>query len=538
VCAHGTEFSKELSKRLDVFIPASEKAFFEKVINLAKPLHHLVSYGLDFPPEKKWGSISANKGPTQEELTSLRVMYTLVGGALSDAFDTTNMDHSMEATIDGILKMNDNLIPLKREFFLDINDHMRSLTQVTLSMHVQWDAVLSFLTSLDVGSKDELHQKGHDLIEKSVDYYYGETLGGEWKNSTINPKYKALSRVFFGMGTQPFPLPQPQIPTAFVPPQNGPHTPVVSATQPGYSPFNDDVFTSHISDHKAFVCNYPGMPVVSWNTWAKGTRNGFNSVENDQGYVQQRYPKVLQQLRSLRSPHASVPIIALQEISGAYADQFKADSEKGSTWHFDAMTHNVTGDSFRNAIIYDSTLYTVVPGTDSQVTNALNSAVQTGRFQHITVTNKMTHQATDLINVHLKWGTTTPQQLSDALIAIQGACKVPTIVIGDFNMDLRHLVDPRLHAHTIVDGSRVWKDTQSTKNTTDGYVILYPQTGMQPLSVVNPSSSTQVDMDAFITTHITGRLQAEVHQRLLDGRLTEVDVRALGAKPFNQQSLS
>ncbi|MBX9977150.1 MAG: hypothetical protein K2X98_02740 [Alphaproteobacteria bacterium] len=41
-------------------------------------------------------------------------------------------------------------------------------------------------------------------------------------------------------------------------------------------------------------------------------------------------------------------------------------------------------------------------------------------------------------------------------------------------MDLRH-IDPTLHAHTIIDGSRVWKDEESKKNITDGYVILYPK---------------------------------------------------------------
>lgn len=213
-------------------------------------------------------------------------------------------------------------------------------------------------------------------------------------------------------------------------------------------PFGTSVIGGLMSDHEAFSIEIPvngpkGVALVnllSWNTWARGSRGGFEN--NTPGFSLRKEPNADQRIsgniakiRDFMNKNSN-SLVGLQEIGDADIGKL---SNLGD--NITAQCSKTKGERFNNCILFKTTEFTPEAELSTDNIGALNNIKthtneeQRNRYQHLGLTNTTSLGAVDFINVHFKWHS-DPDAIMNALNTYLSTCKKTCIIAGDFNKDL------------------------------------------------------------------------------------------------------
>ncbi len=302
-------------------------------------------------------------------------------------------------------------------------------------------------------------------------------------------------------------------------------------------PFGMSTIGKEFSDHEAFSTEIPlgggsgstKIKVLSWNTWARGTRGGFD--DNTVGYGNRKEPNADKRIKNnfvnildfFNNNKNS--IVCLEEIADV---DIKHLSTIGNNISF--YCSKSKGESFNTCTLYKASEFTIkgkassddIPSINNLKTQNKPITEQKDRYIHLQLINKESFENLNIINVHLKWHS-TPDDIINALNSYLTNCKGTCIITGDFNQNLNSANVKLDNASQFVyeNGSISSDNKQRKQNTTDALIYKL-------------GSNTQIDIDDVLP-FIKGSLQKDVKNAWKKKTLSFDNLIKLANTDFTQQ---
>lgn len=273
------------------------------------------------------------------------------------------------------------------------------------------------------------------------------------------------------------------------------------APMPATSPSNPlllypygDEFDCKISDHKMIAATIlpftkkhtfkkdeiGTIQIISYNTWARSTSNGFKIKEIDSD-ADTRIQKNIGRIDTSFNTNPDT-IFAIQEWH--YKDKKKLQQDM-SLKKLDVLCAKTEGENFENCFVYNPKKFKLIQSSTNDI-KFLNDlklpsykgktgteiSFQMGRYLHAKFVHLVTGQAFDVVNVHLKTGS-TPEDIEKALVDhIVNDCSKTDIclIVGDFNADLS---DIKLENSTVLSSinGHLWAEGEEAKTKTTDAIV-------------------------------------------------------------------
>ncbi|MDP1879438.1 MAG: hypothetical protein Q8K60_00695 [Parachlamydiaceae bacterium] len=256
-------------------------------------------------------------------------------------------------------------------------------------------------------------------------------------------------------------------------------------------PYGGTEFDSKMSDHKMIAATIPFMnnkgfvQIISYNTWARGTRNGFMYLINE-GYGPREEPNADQRIKENMNritqgiANNADTIFAVQEWSD---NDLQYMEKEILTKKLSFLCAKTKGERFNNCFVYNPLNFEIVYNSTDDIQSFNNlkwenereeNGLQKDRYLHAKFIHNSTHETLDVVNVHLKTES-APDDIAKALdnhVLIdcqgQGVC----VTVGDFNADLSNIKLENSTALPSIDG-HLWELKNSEAKTKTADAIVY-----------------------------------------------------------------
>lgn len=291
---------------------------------------------------------------------------------------------------------------------------------------------------------------------------------------------------------------------------------------------------AEISDHDPFKVEYPFSessipPIISLNTWAKGTLSGFGHGisgtniprETDQTYYNhqddQEPGRYFHTVLGLISLAQEASILTLQEVSThqepisnkTYAKLLEENFKKEQPDWNAVIDEKPTKKGFTNLILFDVKLFDLLPNPNDHLEQELKKL--SGIVQRVVLKRKSgkNQQPFEIINVHLDGTAPEKREQHDKakLALLKNICDLiqkPTLIIGDFNLDLRKWAyNNNYPASPIVNGSISFNNGGQQLETTDGSILVMPE--KQKLATDKETTEPKINKLDYRNAMETGR---------------------------------
>lgn len=280
--------------------------------------------------------------------------------------------------------------------------------------------------------------------------------------------------------------------------------------EPDY-PYGGTEISNFLSDHKMISSKeYLGfsnqeITIVSYNTWGRGTRGGFDGVFP--GYGDRKEPnanlRVKSNLFNIINIFSSInnALVCIQEWSNSDLKYLKTNLD---SYNLKTICQQTEGQYFNNCIIYNPNEFWVKNNTTKnffdldQVKNS-EGDTQKNRYQRVQFIHRGTFESLEVVNVHLRYSTPS-HVLAQALDSFFNYCQGSCFMVGDFNHNLLNLDLNNITKKVSIGGTASAREGTLRFTNTDA--ILF-------------KSGSFYDYDQLIDFSITHSLKKAVHEKLM-----------------------